>query len=162
MASVYGISWSWSITTPITSLGNWQVLTGAQQDGLLEFNKVVGTVNLVGATGGTLDVVIQTNYGRGLGQSGAGYWKDICRFTQLTAGNAVVSNGLVFTRGIGGTLSAPTVVNTLDGPAGGYAPTIAANTILPQALGDALRVLVNPGAGTSAGALLTFAFDSSP
>lgn len=156
MAAVFGQTFQWSVTTPIVNLGAWQVLVTLP--GLQEFNKAVGTANLVGATGGTLDVVIQTNYG-GSGMVGptAGFWKDIARFTQLLAGAAAITYGFVLTRGIGGTLTAPTAQNTADAT-----PVLTANTIVPQALGDAVRLIVLPGAGTTLGAPLTFAFDCSP
>ena len=159
MAAVFGQTFQWSVTTPITNLGVWQILVTLP--GLQEFNKAVGTANLIGATGGTLDVSIQTNYGgSGLMGSGGvttGLWKDIARFTQLAAAGPAVSSGFVLTRGIGGTLNAPTTENTADGT-----PALAVNTIVPQALGDALRLIVLPGAGTTAGAALTFSFDCSP
>jgi len=159
MAAIFGQTFQWSVTTPTTNLGVWQVL--ATLPGLQEFNKAVGAANLVGATGGTLDVVIQTNYGGsgllGSGGSMTGFWKDIARFTQLLAGAAAITYDFVLTRGIGGTLSAPTTPNTVDGT-----PTLTANTIVPQALGDAIRLIVLPGAGTTAGAALSFSFDCSP
>lgn len=160
MASIYGVSWIWSVTTPTTNLGTWQQL--AIMDGLLEFTRAVGTANLIGATGGTLDIVIQTNYARGSpGQSvpgggqGAGFWKDIGRFNTLASGAVAASFGVVFTRGLGGTLTVPTAANTTDGT-----PLIAVNTLVPQQLGDALRLMINPGVGTTSGATLTFAFDA--
>jgi hypothetical protein len=156
MAAIFGQTFQWSVTTPITNLGVWQVLVTLP--GLQEFNKAVGTANLIGATGGTLDVCIQTNYGgSGLVGPTAGYWKDIARFTQLAAGGAAATYGFVLTRGIGGTLNAPTTENTTDAT-----PTLAVNTIVPQALGDAIRLIVLPQAGTTAGAALTFSFDCSP
>ena len=82
MAVNYGFTFPWSVTTPTTNLGTWQVL--AQTDGLLEYGRVVGAANLVGATGGALDIAIQTNYARGLlGVGGVGMWKDLARFNQL-------------------------------------------------------------------------------
>jgi hypothetical protein len=156
MAAVFGQTFQWSVTSPIVNLGTWQVLVTLP--GLQEFNKAVGTANLVGAVGGTLDVVIQTNYGgSGLVGPTAGFWKDIARFTQLLAGAVPITYGFVLTRGIGGTLTAPTTQNTADGT-----PALTANTIVPQALGDALRLIVLPGAGTTVGAALTFSFDVSP
>ena len=133
MAAVYGLSWSWSFTSPITNLGTWQMVALAQMDGLIEFGRVVGCANLIGATGGTLDIVLQTNYGRGLGQPGTGFWKEIVRWTQLAGGGAAASSTIVLTRGGSGTSATPTASNAIDGPGGGYAPTIAANTAMPAA-----------------------------
>jgi hypothetical protein len=155
MAANYGFSFAWTVTTPITNLGAWQVL--ATTDGLIEYGRVVGAANLIGATGGTLDIAVQTNYGRALGQAGVGFWKDIARFTQLGAGAAAASFTLVFTRGGSGTATAPTAANATDAT-----PTITVNTVNPQTLGDSLRLLVLPGAGTTAGAALAFSFDASP
>lgn len=162
MAANYGFSWSWSFTTPITALTTWQLAAGCLQDGLLEYGRVVGCANLIGATGGTIDLILQTNYGRGLGQTGVGGWKEVARWTQLAAGGGAASSTIVLTRGGSGTSTTPTATNLLDGPGGGYTPVIAANTVIPQTLGDALRLLVLPGAGTTAGAALTFFFDASP
>ena len=159
MAATYGLSWTWTVTTPILNLGTWQTIQGAQQVGLIEFGHVVGTANLVGATGGTLDLVLQTNYSNPNlgGNTGAGFWKDIARFSQLAAGASAISWDIVLTRGGSGTSTTPTQVNQTDGT-----PTIAVNTVNPQTLGDALRLIVLPGAGTTVGASLTFAFDASP
>lgn len=162
MAANYGLSWQWSFTTPITNLGTWQLATGCQVDGLLEYGRVVGCANLVGAAGGAVDLILQTNYGRGLGQNGAGSWKEIARFNQLASGAAALSWTIVLTRGGSGTSTTPTSANVLDGPVGGYTPVIAVNTVIPQTLGDSLRLLVLPGAGTTAGAALTFSFDATP
>src|SRR6266446_6448448 len=116
MAAAYGLSWQWSFTSPITNLTTWQTIALALQDGLLEYGRVVGTANLIGPTGGTLDIVIQTNYGRGLGQTGSGFWKEIVRFTQLAAGGGAASSTIVLTRGGSGTSTTPTAANTIDGP----------------------------------------------
>jgi len=156
MASVYGLSFQLAGVTPTTGLGTWQVL--ATQTGLLEFARVVGKANLIGATGGTLDVVLQT----GVVMPGAltaapGSWKDLWRSPQLAGGAVAISFDVVFTRAATATTLTPTVVNPTDG-----IPTIPVNTVLPQSMQDALRLIVLPGAGTTVGAQLTLFLDASP
>lgn len=157
MASVYGISWQWNIVTPTTGLGTWQAASGALMTGLLEFARVVGSARLVGATGGTLDIVIQTGIVLpGTTVVAPGSWKDIWRCNQLASGASAIAWDIIVTRAASATATAPTLVNPTDGT-----PTIAVNTVLAQSMQDALRLMVLPGAGTTAGAALTFTFDAS-
>lgn len=99
---------------------------------------------LAGATGGPLDVYVQSSTNGGA----AGSWYDVVHFPQLTAGAAAI--GYVAAIGHGPVGTAPVVVNSVDGT-----PALAANTVVPAGLGNALRVVTVAGASTSAGASLT-------
>lgn len=110
--------------------------------GLQEFGKVVLGSRLLGATGGALDVYIQTTY------DGGTTWHDVCHFAQVAAAAALAGFVATITRGPRGT-AAITAVNAADGT-----PALAANTVV-DALGNGLRVVYVAGAGTSAGAVQT-------
>lgn len=99
---------------------------------------------LAGATGGTLDVYIQSSNNNGA----AGSWTDSIHFTQLTAAAATIGYVATLGHGTGGT--APIVVNSADGT-----PVLAAGVVVPHSLGNNLRPVFVAGAGTSAGATIT-------
>jgi hypothetical protein len=101
---------------------------------------------LVGATGGTLDVLIQ------IGTADGG-WFDAVHFPQLAAGAAAViyrcNLSPLPTPGLAAAPSAPTVVGSGVHAAGAG---LAANVVV-QGLGfDRLRLLMCSGSGTTAGA----------
>jgi len=96
---------------------------------------------LLGATGGALDVYIQSSSSNGA----AGTWKDVVHFPQLLAAATAIGYSVTLSHATGG--SAPVVVNAVDA-----VPALAANTVIPAALGNNLRVVFVAGAGTSAGA----------
>jgi|SRR5438067_7630344 len=102
------------------------------------------TARLAGATGGTLDVYIQSSNNNGA----AGSWKDVVHFPQLLAGAAAIGYSATLTHGTAGAV--PVTVNSIDGTA-----ALAANTVVPSSLGNNLRVVFVAGAGTSAGATQT-------
>jgi|GEM_PF-5894978 len=154
MAILFTTSFYWTVVTPTTGLGAWQVVPSAQHLGLGEFGRAVAACNIVGATGGTLDIVIQTHYYAGGGTNG---WKDIARFTQLASGATAQSWVVPVTRVGSGTTAAPITANITD-----LAPIIPQNTIYGQSMGDSLRLIVMPGVGTTAGATLTFAWNATP
>jgi hypothetical protein len=99
---------------------------------------VFGTV---GATGGVLDVYLQTSY------DGGATWYDYAHLTQLTAGNAAATRVWHVDR----TTAASTMVTI----GSGTSPALAANAINGGAWGDAMRFLFVAGASTSAGAATT-------
>lgn len=116
---------------------------------------------LVGATGGTLDVVLQStcdpraatqdetgSYPASL-YGAAASWYDVLAFPQLAAGAGAVRYVSSLSRGY--LLSAAiTSVNTADDT-----PTLAANSVRPNSLGGALRLVATAGAGTTVGAAIT-------
>ena len=98
---------------------------------------------LVGATGGTLDVVVQCTID---GTS----WYDVAHFPQLAGGAAAIRYFLAINRFPTGT-PAIRVVNTVDGT-----PTLTANSIVAEGFGTGYRIICTAGAGTTVGASLTF------
>lgn len=97
------------------------------------------TINALirGATGGTLDVYVQTSH------DGGTTWVDLVHFPQLSAGAAAVRYVAHLSRAAVPT--APVVVGS------GTSPVLAANTIANGSWGDDLRVLFVAGVSTSAG-----------
>jgi hypothetical protein len=110
--------------------------------GLDAFSKCVVYAKLAGATGGVLDVYLQSSTAQGA----AGTWYDVAHWTQLTAAAAQAGSVVTLTRAT----QALTTVNVADAT-----PVLAANTFLTGALGNALRVVYVAGASTSAGAAET-------
>lgn len=97
---------------------------------------------LVGATGGTLDVYMQTS--PDFGQS----WQDYAHFPQLAAAAAAVKYTLnVSCNAQNTTMLTPVGVNLV--------PALAANTCVGGTWGDRFRLLFVAGAGTSAGAAVS-------
>ncbi len=115
--------------------------------GIAQFNTALIVADLIGATGGTLDITVQTSIDAQ--QDGTGRWIDLAHYTQLAAGGGAASWTSGHTRGFG-TSTAPAAANPTSAT-----PTLAANTIRPDFLGIALRVVAVAGAGTSAGAAIS-------
>lgn len=94
--------------------------------------------DLVGATGGTLDVYMQ------MSPDGGPNWYDIIHFPQLANGAAAIKYQApisLFTN-----LTQPVVVGK------NLAPALSSNTIVNGAYGDRLRLLMVAGSGTTVGA----------
>lgn len=91
---------------------------------------------LVGATGGTLDIYLQWSPDDGT------TWFDYVHFTQLAAGAAAIK----YNTNSGLSLATITTVGK------GTSPALAANTATGGLIGDQLRCLAVAGASTSAGA----------
>jgi hypothetical protein len=98
---------------------------------------------LVGATGGTLDVWLQRKVGPNL-------WVDWVHFAQLAAGASALHYSFVVknTATAAGALTAVTTTGTDASPAVGSGTGLITN----GHPGDAVRVVFVAGAGTSAGA----------
>src|SRR5580658_9170036 len=94
--------------------------------------------DLVGATGGTLDVYLQTTL------DGGTSWYDLIHFAQLASGAGAISYAAPVSLSTGTT--APQVVG--KGSVGG----LAAGKVICGAFGDRCRLLMVAGTGTSAGA----------
>lgn len=93
---------------------------------------------LTGATGGTLDIYLQTTY------DGGTTWVDYAHFPQLAAGAGVILRTWA--------VSARAQQTTLTTVGKGTSPALAANTIVGGMFGDQFRVVAVAGAATSAGA----------
>jgi len=116
-------------------------------------SELVVLASLVGATGGTLDVYIQETWD--VDKNGqllaAPTWRDVCHFTQLTAGAtaikyrvAIQPDSTVQTIGTG-TTAAPGVA-------------LAAGKVCGGPWGPMVRLVFVAGASTTAGAAISVSF----
>jgi hypothetical protein len=103
-----------------------------------DFEALQLVAELVGNTGGTLDVYVQTSPDQGVN------WFDFAHFAQLNAGAAAVR--YVLTASLYTQNTAPIAVGK------NLAPALAANTFVNGAFGDRVRLLMVSGTGTTAGA----------
>lgn len=125
-----------SDTTPASA----STAAGDTFRGLADFEALTVVANLVGATGGTLDVYLQTSH------DGGTTWYDWARFPQLAA----AAGAIKYRFGV------PTAGESLITVVGaGTSPALAANTIVGGFWGDSMRALYVAGASTSAGAAIT-------
>ena len=126
-----------------TSPSSASTAAGTVLVGLGDFSTLIIHSQLVGATGGTLDVWLQTSV------DGGTTWFDFLHYTQLAAGGGAVKRVHVLTR------SANLVAQGAEGitVGTGTSPALsgtAANTM--GSWGDRIRALYIAGASTSAGA----------
>lgn len=126
-----------------TSPASASTVVGPTITGLDLYAACVVQTGLRGATGGVLDVVLQSSASGGA----AGGWFDMGHYTQIAAAAALAGSVGTFAKGFA---QAPTAINTVDGT-----PVLAAGTHLTSALGGAIRVVYVAGASTSAGAAET-------
>lgn len=101
------------------------------------------TALVQGATGGTLDIYIQTF----MAAQAGGKWTDAAHLTQLAAAAGLAKVAFTLTRFSPSTSAITASLNTVDGT-----PTLTANTVVPGLLGVKLRIVYVAGASTSAGA----------
>jgi len=101
---------------------------------------IVFTCDLVGATGGTLDIYVQTS------PDGGGSWYDQVHLPQIAAG-APVSRAVA-------SVSLFTNSPTTNVVGKGLAPALAANTIINGPYSDRCRLVFVAGSGTTAGAVI--------
>jgi hypothetical protein len=99
------------------------------------------TAELVGATGGALDVYVQTKID--------GVWFDVLHFAQLAAGAAALKVAANITR------HAAQAITTIGRDA---TPALAASGIVQGLLGESLRALYVAGVGTTVGAGIVLRF----
>ncbi len=98
-------------------------------------------VNGQGATGGTLDIYLQTSPDAGT------TFVDYAHFTQFAASSAATKQAFSVSKSAQGlSSSAPLTVGSATTPA------LAANTVVGGDRGDRIRVVFVAGSGTSAGA----------
>lgn len=100
---------------------------------------------LVGATGGTLDVYIQTLVNNNVGA--AGTWYDWLHFPQLAGGATAIILASHQTKETTNAAVLPTIGKNL-------VPALNGNQTIGGAWGEAFRLLYVAGAGTSAGAFV--------
>lgn len=120
-----------------------QAKVGAPIGGLEEYDNFTVHAELLGATGGTLDVYVQRRLN-------TGEWQDWIHFPQLAGSAAAIK----YAASQQMAATAPVVVGETadDGTTG--APALAANTVAPGHPGDQVRLLAVAGVGTSAGAAI--------
>lgn len=118
-----------SAQTPVTGLGGYSA-------GMI-------LAQLVGATGGTLDVYSQTS------PDGGVTWSDYIHMTQLAAGAAAIIKGYAVGAGCGpiGAAAGATVGINL-------APALTSGAAAGGDFGDRMRILLVAGAGTTVGAAI--------
>jgi hypothetical protein len=109
--------------------------------GLSRYDALGIRATLTGATGGALDVYLQTSYDSGT------TWYDYVHFAQLSAG-AAVSTVAVGLPPAGVTALTAVGKGTLSTPSVG----LAASTVIGGPWGDLMRAVYVGGASTSAGA----------
>lgn len=122
---------------PVESSASWAA-SGVAAGILDDADALDISADLVGATGGTLDIYVQ--YSPDTGRN----WYDLAHFPQLAAGAAAVKYR--FGVGLIATASAPVVVGK------NLSPALAASTVVQGPWGDRLRLVFVAGASTTAGA----------
>lgn len=127
-----------SPSTVTTAVG----VSPAVDIGLYSTCSVVFTVQ--GATGGTLDVYLQTRF-KQLGT--AGFWVDVAHLPQVAAGAGVATFATSLTRWSSSTPAFVSGLNTAS-----LTPALPVNTVLSGVLGIQIRTVYKTGAGTTAGA----------
>lgn len=125
-----------------TSPASASTAAGTQTvSGLGPANALSIIASLVGATGGTLDIYLQTSY------DGGTTWVDFAHFPQLASGAVASVRAWHVTRNLSQT--------TLTTVGTGTSPAITANSIVGGCWGDQMRLLFVAGASTSAGAAIS-------
>jgi hypothetical protein len=139
--TIYKLIGTISQTSPASAS---TAVSTASVSGLANFDEVLVEADLVGATGGTLDVYIQRKLSNDL-------WRDWVHFTQLTAAAPAVKysvrHGLgsgITTVG-GGTDASPGVALAAAASVGGHP-------------GETVRLVFVAGVSTSAGAAIAVRF----
>lgn len=107
-----------------------------------DYDAIDVVAELVGATGGTLDVYLQTSLDGGLN------WFDSIHFTQLASGGAAVVYRTSITHLAQPTSAAPVAVGK------NLSPALAAATAVQGGWGNRARLVMVAGSGTSVGAAI--------
>lgn len=126
-----------------TSPAAASTVAGSSSVSLAQFKVANIYGSIQGATGGNLDVYIQTSY------DGGTTWVDLVHFAQKAAGAAAVGYVFTVTRGLP-IAATPVTVNTASGT-----PVLASGNCVPGGLGSYIRRVDVAGASTSAGAAQT-------
>lgn len=111
--------------------------------GLGPFKTASIVAQLIGATGGTLDLYLQGS------SDGGTTWYDIAHFAQLASGAGALNKVFSISKGAITALTT-TGIGTLTTPAVG----LAAATVVSGDFGDRIRLVEVTGAGASAGAAI--------
>lgn len=130
-------------TTPASA----STAVGSSAYGLSRYRCIRIEANLIGATGGALDVYLQRKLDDNL-------WADWCHFAQIAAAGAAVRYTL--TADIVNATAGAITATTTSGNDATPSVTLAANNFLAGHPGDAIRAVYVAGASTSAGAAARF------
>lgn len=123
-----------------TSPASASTALGSKVEGLDALESVTVDADLVGATGGTLDVYLQRKVADNV-------WRDWIHFTQLTAGGSAVKYTVM--------PSAPTSITTVGtGTDSAATPALAAAGNAGGHPGTSVRAVYVAGSSTSAGAAI--------
>jgi hypothetical protein len=149
--AVLKLALPFSTTSPNAPSAGTPLIVGTAF-GLDEYGDVTIDAAVLGATGGTLDIYFQSTV-KGPPQVAkeAARWFDVAHLPQLANGAAALRWVFQITRSRGA--PAATVSVTSDVSVNGTS-SLAVNTILSQALGDGIRMVLVAGASTTAGAAL--------
>lgn len=126
-----------SDTTPAAA----STAVGDTAAGLDKYDSLLVIADLVGATGGTLDIYLQVTKDNGT------TWYDYAHFAQLAAGAAAIKKMFTVSRAQG------RVATVTVGS--GTSPALAVDTVIGGEWGDRMRAVYVAGASTSAGAAIT-------
>lgn len=129
------------IITGTTPAAASTAVVGAITGDLSYFDAIAVKATLAGATGGTLDVYLQTSSDDGT------TWDDYAHYTQIAGSAAATVTRNCFSRSTQATT--PVAIGS------GLSPALAANTFLGGEFGDRMRCVCAAGVGTSAGAAIT-------
>ena len=121
---------------PVQNAGSYMAagLAGPLDD----YDSIGVVAELVGATGGTLDVYLQSSQDAGIS------WFDVIHWTQLAGGGAAVKWSSPISQAT--TTSVPIAVGK------NLSPALAANVVVNGAFSDRFRLVMVAGSGTSVGA----------
>jgi hypothetical protein len=114
---------------------------------LESFDALTIYASLIGATGGTLDVYLQTSIDEGT------TWDDYAHFTQLAAGAGAIKYKFAVSRA--GQLLVPVAVGI------NLTPALAAGSVVGGEWGDRMRLVMVAGASTTAGAAVSVKISAS-
>jgi hypothetical protein len=124
---------------PVANAASW-CPAGVAGGGLDDYDSIGIDCDLVGATGGTLDVYLQQSPDQGVN------WYDVIHWTQLASGGAAVHYSSPISQAT--TTTAPITVGK------NLSPALASgtNSVVNGAFSDRMRLVMVAGSGTSAGA----------
>ena len=127
-----------TMTISETSPATASTVAGSVVPTLDRYAYLMIDAELVGATGGTLDIYLQRRVTK---SDGTDVWYDWLHFPQLSAGASAVKYTVT-----------PTATAGIVTVGKDTSPALAANTCIGGHPGEALRALYVAGSGTSAGA----------
>lgn len=115
-------------------------IIGSPVGNLDDYSSLMVVAVIQGATGGTLDLYLQTSVD-------GSNWYDYAHFAQLSAAAAQITRAF--------TVSRHGQQTTITAIGSGTSPALAAGTVIGGEFGTRMRLLAVAGAGTSAGATQT-------